>query len=307
MLLIGSRALMLRASYLLKRKPLDFDFICTKDEFDSWLIANEHKVEAKKIYPLKDGSKMIIEGNVNCEFDIITPGSTNEMFARLAENDPESIKTSFGLVPNLDLLFTLKTSHRYLKNSPHFWKTLADWHLMRMAGATIRPEYADFLKIREKETYNYKHPKLATDKKEFFSEEHGVTYKYDHDSIHRAIALQERPAYTYYIKDGQEVDCDKNKFFAIDQQVRINGVIEEACVLAIERALVPHPDGMSPEKAWRFALSKVCSSITSGWFRSFAYSNALEIIKQYPVGYWEKFQLGITSGVVKLHDPTKAY
>jgi hypothetical protein len=76
-------------------------------------------------------------------------------------------------------------------------------------------------------------------------------------------------------------------------------VVEEAAVLAIERSLVPHPGIKTPEEAWRFALAKVCSSITSGWFREFAYENALEIIKLYPKGYWEKFQEDVKSGLVK--------
>ena len=92
---------------------------------------------------------------------------------------------------------------------------------------------------------------------------------------------------------------EKAKFFAQPREIQLNGVIEEAAVLAIERSLVPHAGVWTPEYAWKFALSKVCSSITSGWFRSFAYDNALEILKLYPAGYWEKFQKDVESGLVK--------
>ena len=298
MILIGSRALALRAPRLLMRSPKDFDFICTKEEFDSWMETTAHKVKPTKVYPECNGKKMIVEGNSNCEFELVQSGTSSEMLVSLVDQDPTTMDTSFGKVPNLDLLFCIKSSHKYLKNSPHFWKTLADYHVMKRYGAKVRPEYEAFLKLREKETYNYSHPKLNQSKDGFFADD-SIQYVYDHDTIHESVARGERPAYTYYMKDGEQVQCDKSKFFALPQEVRINGVIEEAAVLAIERSLVPHPGVWTPEYAWKFALAKVCSSITSGWFRAFAYENAIQILKLYPEGYWEKFQQDVASGKVK--------
>lgn len=300
MILVGSRALALRAPSLLFRKPLDFDWVCTQEEFDRWLPINLTKVGGSKTYAENDGrfSKQIVEGTTNCEFEIVQPGTSSDLLVKLVTEDPESIETPFGLVPNLDMLFTIKTSHRYLKNSPHFWKTLVDWHIMRQVGAKVRPEYESFLKFREKETYNYTHPKLNVNKDNFFKDD-GLSYVYDHDTIHESVARMERPAYTYYMKDGEQVLTDKAKFFAAPIEIQMNGVIEEAAVLAIERSLVPHPGVWAPDFAWKFALSKVCSSITSGWFRQFAYENALNILKLYPTGYWEKFQEDVKNGLVK--------
>jgi|SRR5579885_1297964 len=302
MILIGSRALALRASQALLRKPVDFDFVCTMEEFENWRSANSEKAGTEKVYPVNalDGSikKMVAEGKTNCEFEIIRPGTSSEMLVQMVEADSETIETPFGKVPNFDLLFTLKTSHRYLKNSPHFWKTLVDYHVMKKLGAQVRPEYKDFLKLREKETYTYSHPKLNVNKDSFFADDN-IQYVYDHDTIHESVALYGKPAYTFYMKDGAQVQTDKAKFFACDRKIQLAGVIEESAVLAIERSLVPHPGVKSPEQAWRFALSKVCSSITSGWFREFAYENALEILKLYPEGYWDKFQKDVASGLVK--------
>jgi hypothetical protein len=301
MILIGSRALALRAlahqaPKLLFREPKDFDFVCTQDEFNSWLEKNSSKVKPTKVYAEKN--KMIVEGATNCEFEIVGSAPSTEMMVKLVEGNAESVETPFGWVPTVDMLFTIKSSHKYLKNSPHFWKTLVDYHIMKRYGAVVRPEYQDFLKVREKETYNYAHPKLNQSKDGFFADD-AIQYVYDHDTIHESVARGEKPAYTYYMKDGEQVQCDKNKFFDLPHEVRINGVIEEAAVLAIERSLVPHPGVWSPEYAWKFALSKVCSSITSGWFRAFAYENALEILKLYPAGYWEKFQEDVKTGKVK--------
>lgn len=302
MILVGSRALTLRMPGIPFRKCKDFDWVCTQEEYDSWMERNSHKVNPTKIYPEKN--KMIVEGSTNLEFEIIKPNTSSEMLDQLVKEDKETVETPFGLIPNLDLLFTIKSSHKYLKNSPHFWKTVGDYHLMKRLGATVRPEYQAFLKLREKETYTYAHPKLNVSKDAFFSDD-GLVYTYDHDDIHRSVARYEQPAYTYYLKDGEQVQCDKSKFFSIDTKYRLAGVVEEAAVLAIERSLVPNPGVWTPEYAWKFALSKVCSSITSGWFRAFAYENILEVLKLYPAGYWEKFQKDVAEGNVKLFTGSK--
>ena len=297
MILIGSRALALRApSALHGRKPVDFDFVCTLDEFSEWLDKNEKKVHAKKIYSVKNETKWIVEGDSNCEFDMIQPGNSNELMDKLVRQD--CIETSFGMVPSLDMLFTIKSSHKYLKNSPHFWKTVSDYHTLKRMGAVVRPEYEEFLKLREKETYTYAHPKLNVNKDNFFKDDN-IQYVYDHDSIHVSVARGERPAYTYYMKENEQVMTDKEKFFAQPREIQLNGVVEESAVLAIERSLVPHPGVWTPKFAWKFALSKVCSSITSGWFRAFAYENIVEVLKLYPEGYWEKFQKDVESGLVR--------
>ena len=302
MILIGSRALALRAPSALQRKPLDFDFIGTRQEYDQWFQANEHKIHPTEVYPEMNNTKMIVKGDVICEWDLIQPGSSNELLADLVENDPQTIDTSFGKIPNLDILFTIKDSHKFKKfqfSANGFWKTAMDWHTMKRLGASIRPEYQEFHKLRQKETYNYAHPKLNVKKDDFFKDDN-IDYKWDHDTIHQSVARFERPAYTYYMEDGAQVNCSKAKFFeVVSQEVRLAGVVEEAAVLAIERSLVPHAGVWTPEYAWRFALSKVASSITSGWFRAFAYDHLPEIIKLYPAGYWDKFQADVEKGLVK--------
>lgn len=297
MILIGSRALAIQSPKLLLREPKDFDFVCTESELDLWLKDNISKVKPTKMYPIKN--KVIVEGQVNCEFEIVKEDTSSKLLYDLVLRDKKAIRTKqFGVIPNLDLLFTIKSSHKYLKNSPHFWKNVVDYHMMKNNGAQVLPEYQEFLKLREKETYTYNHPKLNQSKESFFSDDN-INYVWDHDSIHESVATFDRPAYTYYIKDGQAVQCDKDKFFSLPQEVRLAGVVEEAAVLAIERSLVPHPGKWDPKYAWKFALSKVCTSITSNWFREFSYDYVLDILKLYPSNYWEKFQEDIRLGNVR--------
>lgn len=294
MILIGSRALLFRAPKILNREPEDFDFIGREDEILKWL-------ENYSIRNFEREENKIIVKDQKIEFDIIQPGSSNEILEILVQSDVKTLNLGeFGLVPNLDLLFCLKASHRYLKDSPHFWKTVIDYHRMKSIGAKIRPQYTDFFKFRERETYaRQAHPKLNVNKKDFFDEKFAIIYDFDHDDVHKSVAIGERPAYTFYLKDGAEIQCDKEKFFSLPHQIKINGVVEESCVLACERSLIPHPGKMTPKQAWTFALSKVCSSITSGWFREFAYENIFEVMKSYPENYWDKFQQAAKEGKVR--------
>jgi hypothetical protein len=123
---------------------------------------------------------------------------------------------------------------------------------------------------------------------------------YDHDDIHRSVAHFEKPAYLYYLKDGEQVQCDKEKFFSVNEEIRLFGCVEEAMVLALERSLIPFPNKLTPKQAFLFALSKVASSITSGWFREFCHSNIFEVIKLYHDDYYEKFQKDLAEGKIGL-------
>jgi hypothetical protein len=140
------------------------------------------------------------------------------------------------------------------------------------------------VKLREAESYNYAHPKLNVSSKDFFNGD-GVNYVYDHDSIHEAVACGTRPAYKWYMKDGSEVMTSKEKFLACNEEVRLYGVYEESCVLALERSQIPHGLGKEggPSARWSFemALMKVCTSITSGWFREYAWENYQKVLDLY--------------------------
>ena len=248
-----------------------------------------------------------------CEFEIITPGTSTELLVDLVENDPETIDTPFGKVPSLDLLFTIKDSHKFKKfetprGCANFYKTAIDWHVMNKMGAKVRDEYKAFHALREKESCPAKLPKLNVSKMDFFdSDQNGVVQTYVHDDIHVAVALYDGvPAYTRYMKDGSEVLTDKKKFFEVPEHIRMAGVIEEAIVLSCERSLIAHPNVWTPEYAFRFALAKVCSTITGGYFRAYSHLHLFEALRDYPKDYWEKFQKAVADGKVRRIEELKA-
>lgn len=298
MVVIGSMAAQF---YIEGMKPNDLDVVGTYDEIASF----RKKFKARTFYPIDSGNKMFMrnaEGFI-CEADIAWDDT---MASRLVDfiNEQKDNRSMWDFIlPSLDVLYLLKMSHRYKKDSPHFLKTMRDIHAMRKLGAKIRPEHEAFYKQRMKETYKNQSPKLNVTKKEFFDPEGtGVPYTYDHDSIHEAVKELQHPAYSYFKPDQNEVFCSKEQFYDQEEYVRLLSVLEESYVLALERSLIPYPDGMTPKEAFDMALMKVCTSITSGWFREYAWENYEKVQALYNSNYVDKFEYGLAQGIVKPFD-----
>lgn len=316
MLLVGSRALVHHFPTL-DRKPVDWDFICTFEEFQKW--TKENKSIIRHCVPLS-GDKYHVRDvdGMNYEFELAWEDTTGKYLLDCFDISDDG---DYTIADPATLLF-LKLSHRYLKNSPHFLKTMRDIQFLRSQGVELYSEHEDLMAQREAETYVYKHPKLDVTSKEFFNGD-GVDYVYNHDTIHLTVALTERdsyrrtsgpstpgvltsygelvkttyPAYTFYMKDGSEVMTSKEKFFSVPEQIRLYGVYEEACVLALERSQIvnnmmvdvesgkvwfdPSRSGPTPRWSFEMALMKVCTSITSGWFREYAWENYDRVLDLY--------------------------
>jgi hypothetical protein len=195
-------------------------------------------------------------------------------------------------------LLLLKLSHRYRKDSPHFLKTMRDIQFLRNKGVSVPEAWLPLLKEREKETYSYAHPKLNQDKKSFFDNCNSM-YVYDHDSIHRAVAMEDTPAYTKFSEDGQEVKSSRKKWEQCSHMTKLLAGLEESYVLALERSLIPLPGVLTPRQAFDKALEKVCTSITSGWFREFCWENYDHIASLYDDRFVYRFNEALSRGVIK--------
>ena len=310
MLLIGSQAL--KYWGLLKRDPKDWDFIANIEEVEDFISRNKERILTA--YPTNSGKKMIVhmKDELPIEFEIAWEETTGDTLLKRYKNKRcaeviltlnNIIEGSVITIADLNTLFELKHSHRYLKNSPHFLKTMKDWRFLRdECGCVIENE--DWVKQREKETYNYSHPKLNVSKDNFFKGDE-VPYVYDHDTVHIAVKKGEKPAYEYYLTDGEEVKCCKEKFFKAPEEVRLNGVLEEAMVLALERSQIPFKDLLTPKQSFEIALMKVCTSITSGWFREYAYENYNKVVElyddSYVITFWKAVELGIVKKLEEGH------
>lgn len=295
MLLIGSGALR-KHGIDPQRLQLDEDYICTIDEYHAF-VKNKGK-DVVHAVPMND-SKFVVK-TINKEIF--------EFEIAWGESEPTSsdliLEANKGkTIASLETLLLLKLSHRYKKDSPHFYKTLCDIELLRNHGVILPKEMKKILKLREKETYTYKHPNLNQGKENFFKND-GLKYIYDHDTIHLAVKHFEKPAYEYYKSDNAQVLCDKEKFWALPEEYRLRGVLEEVLVLALERSQIPNK--YKVDRRWSFnkAHEKVCTSITSGFFREFAYDNFRQVQAMYLPTYVDTFIKGIESGIVKPHRET---
>lgn len=297
MIMVGSRALEMqlkRQDKELYRPCLDLDYLCTEREWQIQSVIHVHDelVELVERTGNKGHVKMVAGAHI--EYDIAQPGDSTDLLIQYCKANPQSLFLNNGdFVAPVDVLYLLKMSHRYKKNSPHFFKTMNDIHFMRSLGAKIPPELEEVFKLREKETYNYSHPNLDVKSKDFFKGDE-VPYVYDHDTIHEAVAVLGVPAYKSYMKDDSEVMTSKEKFFEQENHIRLLGVYEESCVLALERSQIPFNFEVPARQSFVMALSKVCTSITSGYFREYAWENFGVVMKFYEsmgeTDYIERFK-----------------
>lgn len=285
-LLVGSAA----CESILGRRPKDEDWIATDDEVLG-LTAGARSVE-----PI-NGTKYIARmGNGRMrEIEVAWPGSTGEELLDLAYANG---LTNCGESATPGVCLALKLSHRF-KASPHFRKTMRDIQMLRGAGVTVPPCLTDWLKRRERETLAYhQHPKLNQNSAGFFRPEE-VPYVYVHDTIHLAMAAGEAPAYTYFQADGAEVKVDRTKWEALDEHIKLNSVLEESYVLALERHQIPNNFTPDPKRSFSIALEKVCTTIASGWWREWAWEHYDAALAAFDAGYVTRFHDALARGVVK--------
>jgi len=296
MVIIGSQALLeyVPEGIKLRKTMLDIDYICSEREWSNV----SYRSEAAGYTVSRTGNKGLIkkDGHIIEEYEIAQEGSSGYDILTWCYKHPELTRnqtSGLGTCVSLNVLYMLKMSHRFKKNSPHFLKTMKDIHFMRSLGAEITGELVDIYNKRMKETYNYSHPKLNVSSGEFFSGD-GVNYVYQHDDIHDAIALYDKPAFRYYMFEGAQVLTSMDKFFEVEEEYRLLGVYEEACVLALERSQIPNNFEIDPERSFMIALMKICTSITSGRFRTYAWENYFKVVNLYhslgKTDYIERFK-----------------
>ena len=132
-----------------------------------------------------------------------------------------------------------------------------------------------------KETYPQGNPKLNKSNDEFFDDP--VEKVYDHDFLHELYAYEDRPMFEK-LKRPEQFDlawCNKDLWEQLSQTQKLQCVAEETYVIATERFMVPNDWNYPTKKAFYFALKKVCTTLTSGWFRDFAIDNFPQVFELF--------------------------
>lgn len=293
---IGSVALQMWG-YPLKREPKDCDYIGTFKAYQEYVKTKKHTIS--ECYPLSSDVFIVkFKKGIGLydivEFQIAWEGSNSyELLEILSKN--KNLMSGYFVSPAVVL--TLKLSHKYKKNSPHFKKTMEDIRELRKEYC-IPNGLEEWFKRREKDTYNYSLPNLMQNGSDFF-EKQDMFYQYNHDDIHEAVTVNDEPMYKAILMEGKEVFCDKEKFARLPLVSKLECVLEEAYVLALERHQIPNNFEPEPFKSFEIALMKICTSITSGWFREFAWENYNWVVKLYEEDYVNKFKAALEAGKVR--------
>lgn len=286
MLVIGSRAVHHHGLIESRdTKNSDWDFIADEydwDNFKAQMLGAEVEVASPNVRAFKcmhAGRETYFEAYIVKAWGNQESPNSSELLLKYAEDNCRLDRLTGWCWASTEMCLAIKLSHRYKKNNPFFSKTMHHIRFLRNKGVELNYELTEIMKLREKETLDYGHPILDTSKDKFFKDDF---YVYDHDSIHEAVALLDRPAYTFYMKDDSEVMTSKEKFMALPEEIKLAGVYEETCVLALERSQIPNDfQGVSAEHSFNMALEKVCTSITSGWFREYAWENFHKVQAMY--------------------------
>lgn len=132
-----------------------------------------------------------------------------------------------------------------------------------------------------KKAFPQGNPKLNKSNDEFFDDP--VNKVYDHDFLHELYAYEDRPMFER-LKRPEQFDlawCAKDLWEQLSHTQKLQCVAEETFVIATERFMVPNNWDFATKRAYYFALKKVCTTLTSGWFRDFAIDNFPAIFEMY--------------------------
>lgn len=189
-------------------------------------------------------------------------------------------------IATLDELYTIKVSHSYWELPNGSWsKHMYDILDLKRAGAKLDLDLHKKLYKVWEETHGKKVMNLDQDKTEFFDD--AVRRIYDHDSLHDSVAFGDRPIYEEILKDGASVDIDSRKLWALPHEQIVKLFIEEICVTALERIVIPKNYKASPSGAYFWALRRTITSLTKGRSARFIVEN-FEEFKNPDPGYVQR-------------------
>lgn len=134
------------------------------------------------------------------------------------------------------------------------------------------------IKLTQQEYKDF-HPSLNKTVEEFFDDV--VEKKYEHDYLHILYAYQEAPIYTMMQEDARYAKCSKTLWDGLHYQAKLQAVAEETYVIATERYLIPNQYDYDYFVAYQNALNRICTNLTSGWFRDFAIDNYELVLGMY--------------------------
>ncbi len=256
MLLIGSRALALRDPTFTMDDDKDWDIICRENEKS--LFSDLPRFEWHDINHLN-----------------------NDVFNFLSSDDLFKLPNGQIIwVASLNDLAIIKRSHlwrdyQWDKHITHYHKHLAKYLCEDVLSKLL---LEDRTKLTKK-AYPQGNPNLNQSNEEFFDD--AVAKIYDHDYLHELVAYYSEPLYTKLKHDDSKAWCEKDLWDALPAEDKTKCVAEECYVIAMERFLIRNNWECSYKGAYYQAVKKVCTTLTSGWFRDHAIDHFPEVMNLF--------------------------
>lgn len=221
-----------------------------------------------------------IEG---CDAQSLSLVNNKEMLKYVSDSIVQLPDGSSAFVMSKLGLAIIKRSHlwRDLKFEAHiaqfFKQGLADCLSANMSNQVLHD-----LKERTKMTmqlYPQANPNLMQTKEDFFND--AVAKVYDHDYLHELYAHYDKPLYTQLLREEGKAWCEQSKWIALTHDDKIKCIQEEAYVIATERFLVRNNWNYPMKLAYLKSLGKICTTLCSGYFRSYAIDHYPQLVQNY--------------------------
>jgi hypothetical protein len=285
--LIGSMAL--RCWHPKIDRKSDYDLILTPSELDA--LASKHEITklGRKSLLKAEGFKYELEPD---------DWQSNKMIMELPSPMNVEILGLDCKVATPEVLLSLKHSHRYLSN--HWHKNIRDYHFLKK-HAVLDEHLLNVSKIREEEqTRRSAGFSLNVSNDHFFkASQHAVGRIYEHDDLHRATCFYDEPLWAKCKPDDSKAYVSQKLFNELPFSDKVKMVQEEAFVIALERKIIPNDE--NPKKAFNYAVMRIGTNLTRGWFREFAVENYFEVMN-CKVDFVKKFRDALESGTIRLKD-----
>lgn len=178
-------------------------------------------------------------------------------------------------------LALIKRSHLWRDLS--FGKHIAHYHkFLEPYMRSARSNDIQFLHDRIKDTEKaYPQHKISLNMSvdDFFDD--GVKKIYNHDMLHEMFAFENKPLYLKMQENHSKAFCSIDLWNEFTQDQKNKVVAEETYVIAAERILIPTNWEKPTKMAYNYALTKVCTTLTSGFFRDWAIDHYPEVWKLF--------------------------
>lgn len=277
MLLIGSRAI---DSILPFYRPCkDWDYLAYRDEIGRWIHLNKKNIEYGRTAESGRYYRVKLIKGPSIEFQIVDRDRITSSNALMDEYEGALRYLLVGnieaSIAGLSTLAGLKWAH--LVRPIHWAKSIEDYHWLKKY-TEFEPDEIFQLRRKEFEERSPTKVNLSSSNDMFFSKSAGYVKRiYKHDDLHRATCYGAQPIFERIKQNKDRAAVSKELFFQLSSSDRLNCVREECYAIALERKLIPSKFAVPSTEAYSYALQKICTTLTTGWFRDFAIENYEEL------------------------------